>query len=189
MKTSLLKFPRMLRAVVTHDTAFTYRMGAGFPGGVNRFHPASILPGLIDAANPPPFYGDPCLINPATNSYRRVLASDTAVTRIDAILVRPFPVQQTTGGMAAAFGSAGAPVSGVADFLEDGFIMVKVVGSPTKKGAVFIWIAAASGAHVQGGFEATASGANTIAIDPTCAVFNGPPDASGITELRIGTLL
>ena len=175
MNTFQTKALRVLRGIRTRDAAFTYRMGAGFPGDVNRTHPASILPGLIDAANPPLLYGNPALINPASGGYRQVLGTDTAVTQIDAVVVRPYPVQQLSGGPSAAFGVGAPPVSGVADFLEWGFVMVKVVGTPTKKGAVFVWVAASSGAHVQGGFESVASGANTIAI--TNAVFNGPPDA------------
>jgi hypothetical protein len=56
------------------------------------------------------------------------------------------------------------------------------VGTPAKGAPVFIWVAAASGNHVVGGWEAVASGANTIQLDAK-SYFNGPPDANGITEL------
>ena len=32
----------------TRDVAFTFRMGAGFAGDVNRTHPASIEPVMIE---------------------------------------------------------------------------------------------------------------------------------------------
>ncbi len=171
----------------THDVAFTYRMGAGFPGDVNRTHPASILPGLMNTTNPVRLYGDPVVIDTATNSYRGILVGDTAVTTIAGILVRPYPTQQTTGGMTSTLGAAVPPVTGVVDVLNDGFIIARcnnfAAQQPTKGGAVFIWYAASTGAHVQGGFESVATGGSTIAI--TNARWNGPTDANGITEIQV----
>lgn len=171
----------------THDVAFTYRMGAGFPGDVNRTHPASILPGLQDTTNPVLLYGNPVVINTSANSYREVLVSDTAVTTIAGVLVRPYPTQQTTGGMSSSLGAATPPVSGVVDVINDGFVMVRcnnfAAAQPTKGGAVHIWIAASTGAHVQGGFESAASVGNTI--DISNARFNGPADSNGVCELQV----
>lgn len=172
----------------TLDISFGYRMGAGFPGDVNRTHPASILPGLMSTAAPVRLYGDPAIIDTATNSYRGLGAADTAITKIDGICVRPYPTQQTSGGMAAAIGAAVPPVGpAVADFLNEGFIIARcnnfATQQPTKNGAVFVWVTASSGAHVQGGFESVANGANTIAL--TNAKWNGPTDSAGITEIQI----
>lgn len=174
--------------VRTHDVAFTYRMGAGYPGDVNRTHPASILPGLMNVTNPVRLYGDPVLIDTATNSYRGFLAGDTAITKLSGVLVRPYPTQQTTGGMASAFGAAVPPVTGVVDVLEDGYMIVRcnnfAAQQPTKGGAVYVWIAASSGAHVQGGFESVSSG-STVTISN--AMWNGPCDANGVGELKVWT--
>jgi hypothetical protein len=174
------------RAHMTQDVAFGYRMGAGFPGDVNRTHPAGIVPGLLNTSvQSPRLFGDPVIVDTATNSYRGFVAGDvTSPTFIDGVLVRPYPTQQTSGGMTASFGT-GAPAAGQpCDVLEDGFIMVKVNngGTPTKDGAVYVYTAVSSGNHVQGGFEA-AAGANLMLINN--AVFNGPPDANGIAELRV----
>lgn len=173
----------------THDVAFTYRMGAGFPGDVNRTHPASILPGLMNVTNPVRLYGDPVLVDAATNSYRAVLVGDTAVTKIAGILVRPYPTQQTTGGMASSFGAAVPPVTGVIDVLDEGFMIARcnnfATVQPAKGGAVHIWYTASTGAHVQGGFESAATASNTIAI--TNAKWNGPADANGVTEIQVFT--
>lgn len=178
----------------TRDISFGYRMGAGFPGDVNRTHPASILPGLMTAtlASKVRLYGDPVLIDTATNSYRGVLSTDTAATKIDGILVRPYPTQQTTGGMSAALGAAVPPDGpAVIDVLNEGFMIVRcnnfAAQQPTKGGAVFIWVTASTGAHVQGGFESVANGANTIAI--TNALWNGPTDSNGITEIQVAAKL
>lgn len=183
---SSILFPVQTRWA-TRDTAFSFRMGAGFAGDVNRTHPFSNLPGLMDVTNPVRLYGDPVIGNTAANSYRGVLATDTAVTKIDGVLVRPYPVQQTTGGMSAALGAATPPTSGVIDVLREGFILARcnnfATQQPTKFGAVYIWVTASSGAHVQGGFESINNGANTIAI--TNARWNGPCDSNGIGEIEV----
>lgn len=171
----------------TLDVAFTYRMGAGFPGDVNRFHPASIVPGLMNATvQAPRLFGDPVLIDTATNSYRGLVAGDASATAlaIDGVVVRPYPTQQTTGGMTATFGTGVPSTQQPVDIISDGFVMVKCnVGVPTKGGPVFIWTAASAGNHVIGGFEAAATGGSTVPV--TNAFFNGPPDASGVTEMRV----
>ena len=167
----------------TRDVAFTYRMGAGYPGDVNRMHPASIEPVKINTTTPPTLYGSAVVVDTATNSVRKMAAGDTALTKLYGIMVRPYPTQQSTGGMSAALGSAAPPVAGVADVLRDGYAMTKVNGTPTKGGTVYLWIAADSGNHVQGMFEAASGGASTITV--ANALFNGPPDASGNVEIQV----
>jgi hypothetical protein len=121
------------------------------------------------------------MINPAT---------DGAITSIDGILVRPYPFQQATAqgvyasvpfsqGSNANFGGV---IPYVGDILKSGYIMVFVNGTPAKGGPVYIWVTAASGLHVPGGWEAAASAGNTIQLTGK-TYFNGPPDANGITEL------
>lgn len=178
----------MITRARTHDVAFSFRMGAGFPGDVNRTHPASITPNMMDTDNPVAFYGYPVLVNTSANTVRGMIASDDAVTKIDGILVRPYPTQQTSGGMSASLGNAVPPVGpSVCDVLQDGFIIVKqndfasVVA--TKGGAVFVWTDTSTGAHVLGGFEAAATSGKTAAI--ANAVFTGPADASGVTEIEV----
>jgi hypothetical protein len=139
--------------------AFQYRMGAGFAGDVNRTHPASIEPGLLDATNPPAGYGVAVQVNTAANSIRGLLATDYAATNVYGVTVRPYPFQQSTAALANAavgFGSAGIFAGQPVDVLRSGYIMVPVVGAPTKGGAVWVWYAAASGSHITGGFEAAA---------------------------------
>jgi hypothetical protein len=173
----------------THDVAFAYRMGAGFPGDVNRTHPASIVPGLMDTDDPVAAYGYPVLVDNAAAAYRGVLTADQAtVTSIAGVLVRPYPTQQTTQtSMDSPIGAATPPTSGVVDVIEDGFVLVKnnnnAVNAATKGGAVYVWAAASAGNHVEGGFEAAATGGSTIAL--TNAEFNGPADANGVCEIRV----
>lgn len=170
----------------TLDISIGYRMGAGYPGDVNRMHPASIVPRLQDAANPVRLFGDPVVLG-ASNSVRGFIATDTTVTKIRGVCVRPAIAQPQTGGMTTTLGG-GAPPQGAApiDILEDGHIMVKcnnvAAGSPVLGGAVFVWIAASAGSDVQGGFRAAA---NASAVAITNAEWASPPDSNGIAELRV----
>jgi hypothetical protein len=171
----------------THDVAFGFRMGAGFPGDVNRTHPASIVPGLINTSvQAPRLYGDGLLIDGATSSYRGFVLGDTAV-KLAGIAVRPYPTQQATGGMSSALGASTPPTSGIMDVLNDGFIMVKAnnfgTTPPVKGGVVYVWIAASSGNQVQGGFTATNGTTNTLAMSN--AYWTGPADSNGIAEIQV----
>lgn len=173
---------------ITNDISFGFRMGAGFPGDVNRNHPASIEPGVQDWVNPIRAYGDPAVIDPTNNSYRGFIAGDTARTTLEGVLVREFPVQQQSGGMSASIGAAPAPAGrSPISVLNDGYIMVKChnasVNPPAKGGQVFVRIAATAGNLVQGGFHAADDGANAVEI--TNARWNSPADADGVAELLI----
>jgi hypothetical protein len=168
----------------TRDVAFQFRMGAGFPGDVNRTHPASILPCLADPTNPPLLFGEPVVTVAASNGVRALLSSDTALTAIYGITVRPYPSQSS----ATAFGTGGPdsyygfPI-GAVDVLRSGFIMGTLGGSvaATKGLPVNVWIAASTGTHVQGTFEASVTAGSTIPV--ANAFFNGPADANGVVEI------
>jgi hypothetical protein len=95
------------------------------------------------------------------------------------ILVRPFP----TGGSQDPLGTSTPPTTGACDVLKSGYINVILSGSTAavKGGQVFIWMAAATGTHILGGWEAAPSNGNTIAV-PNC-YFSGAADAAGNTEI------
>jgi hypothetical protein len=166
----------------TRDIAYTYRMPAGFAGDINRAHPFSVEPVLADPTNPPLLYGNAVMVNTAANTVRQMAAGDTAVTRIYGIIARDFPVQQTQQTqMSTTPGIGVPPINRALSCLREGYIMVKVNGSPTKNGAVYLWIAASTGSHVQGTFETTNTAGSTILL--ANAEFNGPADSNGIAEL------
>ncbi len=170
----------------TADAAFQFRMGAGFPGEVNRVHPASVEPTKIDGTNPPNRFGDAVLIDGTSNGSRKFIAGDTAVTMPWGFAVRPYPFQRRTGGDSDALGSATPPTAGAMDVLRAGYILAQlndVAATPKKGDPVFVWCAATSGIHVQGGVEVVASGGNTAALDPNKFQFNGAPDSSGVVEI------
>lgn len=182
----LSNLQRQLVRAKTRDVAFTYRMGAGFAGEVNRTHPFSVVPGLQNASNPVDGYGRAVLYH-TDGTLRKILATDSGVTKLAGISVRPYPTQNhasSSFGAPATFGAATPPTTGILDVIEDGFIMVPIVGSaPVKGGAVYVWYAAASGNHVQGGFESAATGGSTIAI--ANAYFTGGVDSNGVGEIQI----
>lgn len=171
----------------TLDISIGYRMSAGFAGDVNRFHPASIVPRLMDAANPIRQYGDPCILG-AANSVRGFIAADvTTPVKIRGILVRPQVTQAISATMTSTIGG-GTPPTGAApvDILEQGYGMAKcnnvAAGSPVMGGAVYIWVAASAGSDVQGGFRGAA---NASAVLVSNAEWMSPPDANGVAEIRI----
>ena len=182
----LLMGPPSFRAR-TCDVAITYRMIAGFPGDINRTHPFSVLPGLVNTTNPPAAYGGPVFVNTADSTIRGVIAGDGSVTPgpVWGFLVRPYPMQQSSGGMSASAGAITPPTTGVCDVLREGYIMAKLpAGSVvTKGGTVYVWAAASSGNHVQGQLEPSASGTNTFTLNN--AYFLGPADANGNVEVEI----
>lgn len=174
------------------STAIKYRMQAGFPGDVNRTHPASIVGRLNDPSAPVLTAGLVCLYNGASNDVRSVAAGDaqstgTTALAIAGITVRSYPIQQATASQNYAPATIGSPetlpAGGVIDVLTLGYIMGVVVGSPNLGDPVYVWASASSGSHVQGGFEASASNTNTFAI--AGATFNGPPDTLGNVEIQL----
>lgn len=171
----------------TGDVSYKYRMSAGFAGDVSRGHPVSIEPVLQDTTHPVLAYGAPAIIDATSQAARQLIASDTAVTDIYGISVRPTPTQQASASNygQASLGVATPPTSGVIDVVKDGYITVNLPagGTPKKGGQVHVWIAADSGAHKQGQFEASATGGSTIA----CAnvKFNGGIDSANNVEVVI----
>lgn len=180
------------RKVSTKDVAYSFRMGAGFPGDVNRTHPASIEPTLIDASAAPQQYGQAVLMDPTTQGVRPAAVGDQSdATPLDfyGTMVRPYPLQAPAGSSNAqqGLGAALPPQSGVCDVLRLGYTMVQLnVGStaPVKNGKVYVWCAATSGNHIQGGYETAFSAGNTVEV--ANARFMGGMDTNSVAELVIG---
>lgn len=172
----------------TRDVAFPFRMGAGFAGDVNRTHPAEIEAALINTTTPPTLYGQVVVVNATGNNVRPLAAADqsnaTDLTPFG-MTVRPYPVQQQTGGMSASIGAATPPVSGVIDILRAGLIMAQLnanVAAPVKGGRVYVWCSATSGDHIQGGLETEYDAGDTVRLDARYT-YNGPPDTTGVVEV------
>lgn len=172
----------------TCDISFGYRMGAGFPGDVNRTHPVDIEACLVDPSAPPTLYGQAVVVDATSQGVRPLVSGDSALTTIYGITVRPFPIQgqSSTNYGASNIGSATPPTSQPMDVCRAGYIMATLSGTAAAvKGApVYVWIAASTGSHIQGNFEAAATGGSTIQIDSK-TTFNGPADANGVVEIAI----
>lgn len=173
---------------MTNDVAIKYRMDAGMPGDITRTHTVEVEAVQIDETTSIPlFYGAALTDEHGTNNKIRGLGTgDAALTSLYGFLVRPFPTQQTSGGMTSTLGSAVPPVGGIQDCLREGSMIVKVNATTTitKKGPVYVWVAVNSGAHVQGQLESAAAGGST-AGPLTNVWFNGPPDANGNVEIQV----
>lgn len=173
-------------AARTCDVAYTYRMGNMVPGEVTRTHPAGIFPMNINTTTPIAAYGNIC-INDGANGVRGVLFADQSATPliIAGIAVRPYPIQQQSGGPGAALGSATPPTSGVIDVGRQCTIMVKLkTGSTVVKGGTpYVWATATAGANIQNEFQSAASAGNTVPISN--AKYMGPADANGYVELEV----
>jgi hypothetical protein len=177
---------RFCGRVRTEDVAFTYRMGAGFVGDVNRTHPASIEPCLIDSNAPPTAYGQAVLVDATTQGVRPFTTTDNAQTDLYGVTVRPYPLQANTA--TPTLNSGTPPTTGVIDVLRSGYIMVVLgTGSLTgalKGGTVYIDCSASTGNYVLGGFQAAAGG-QTVATMNGTTTFNGTQDSNGVCELSL----
>jgi hypothetical protein len=170
------------------QNSFTYRMGAAFPGDVNRSHPASIEPVLNDKTLPVLKPGMAAMINSAKTGVRQAGTADTVASALYGIAVRAFPMQDP--GSAGVFGAVDEGVSSlpkddVIDVCRDGYIMVQLpVGATCGKGdPVWVWIAVSGSGHVQGQFEVVSATTSTMSV--LNATYNGPPDANGFAEVII----
>jgi hypothetical protein len=127
------------------------------------------------------------LVDATTQGVRPYAAGDQSNTVASGygITVRPYPFQQSSASNfgAAAIGAATPPVNGIMDVLRAGYIMTNLAagGTAVKGAVVYVWSAATSGAHIQGGIEAAYSAGNTTQL--ANATFNGSSDASGNVEI------
>ena len=171
-------------------TSFLTRMGAGFPGDVNRSNAGqTITPEAADPANPIPAYGVPVALNSTGTGLRPLAATDTAAN-VYGLLVREFPVQSappnTYGAGQSLSTPAVPPTQGPLSRMARGFMTINVnagsMASAVKGAQAYAWTAATTTGHTQGNFEAAASAGNTIVVPG--AFFRGAVDANGNCEIE-----
>jgi hypothetical protein len=173
--------------VCDNAAAFTFRMGAGFPGAVNRSHPCNIEPALIDTTSgaPPTFYGQAVVADAAAPNGVRVPKTGDTAALIYGVTVRPFPTQQASAtSLNAAYGNIAPPnPAQPIDILKSGYIIVTLQGAaPTFKGTPVNVCTIAGTGYVAGGFSADTVSGTFVTLDSK-SYFNGPEDASNIVEL------
>ena len=165
--------------------AITYRMGAGFAGDVNRSHPVTIEPNLVDTNAPPAIFGQLVLVDSATQGVRPFTTGDASQAAYG-VTVRPYPFQANAASNygAQSFGNAAAPAQGAIDVCRMGYIMGQVnlgQNPPVKNGAVYVRVAATSGQHVIGQLETASDPGNNVLV--TNCTFAGGMDANGVAEV------
>ena len=177
----------------TRDISFLAQSANGFIGRITRSTPLPrITPDMNDATNPVPFYGL-AVLNTINNTVRGILATDSNQIGISGIAVGNFPFQPASatnfGAQALAALTAVAPNS-VMDTLRSGFIMIYLnsaqAPTATKVDKVYVWCAASSTTHVQGGFENAASAAIASAIKGGGNTGNGTVSAGPTINAAIG---
>lgn len=187
-------------------TAFTYRMGAGSPGEVTRFHPSSIHSFLNDASgsHPATLFGQAVLFHGATNTVRAVDNADdsgkgASTVAIAGITVRPFPTQDSGSGEtfgAATFNSGGPTPSAVVDTLTQGSILV-TQGEPTGTfaaasqlgGPVYVRVTTSTNAAFSalpvGGFETVVDPVAANQFTVANAYWRNSADQFGVAEVLL----
>ena len=164
--------------------AFINRMPAGIPGDLNRIQQCVVTPEVITpytGSNPtvaPQSYGILTTIDATTQNVRTVVTGDSGALTFG-FLARPFPTNSGQNGL----GVSTPPASGAVDYMRRGFMAVLLGGTQAavRGGQVYIWGAASTGTHVQGGVEAASPGGSGFTL--TGCTFMGPADASGNTEI------
>jgi len=178
---------KMVRAF-TKDVAYSFRMPAGIPGDVNRVWSATIEPQIVTpygTTGAPTAYGVPLVVDQTSGNVGNMRTVQSTDAAIYGILARAYPLNGTS--VTASIGTATPPTSGPIDVLISGYMQVLLSGTTAAyKGApVYVWVAAATGSHIQGGWEPVASGGNTILIPNSN--FTGPADSNGFTEIAFST--
>lgn len=173
--------------------SYTFTMPSGLAGDITRKWPSITEPNIITPAGDsyaPTSYGQAVVVDATTGQARTLNAGDTNAY---GVLVRPFPIGAPGSGNSGIFGDNYAlgpgtpPNQGSCDVLRFGYVNVALntgVPAPVKGGQVYIWTAATSGNHIQGGFETVADGGSTIA--PTNWFYMGAGDVNGNIEISVG---
>lgn len=159
----------------TRDISFLAQSPSGFIGRLTRSVPApKVLPYVNDSTNPVPYFGLAVMASASSNTVRSVLASDAGASSIFGVGVAPFPFQVSSGTNygAQALSALTAAPAGVIDINKSGphtvYCNSATAPNAVMGGTPYVWAAATSGTHIQGGFEiapaatvASAAGANT----------------------------
>jgi hypothetical protein len=166
--------------------AFTFRMGVGYPGCTNRQHDNTVVREVLSTTAPPTGYGLMLVYDQPTGTVRVPTAGDTAAG-FAGFFVRPFPTHG--GGLSNpindALGQSTPPgPAAEANVQKRGFMIVQLnSASPAvvKGQAVGIFLGPTTAGNPAGGVTGAAPGAAVLALPNT--YFQGPADASGLTEV------
>lgn len=173
----------------TRDISFLAQSPTALIGRITRSVPLPrITPDPNDVINPVTYFGLACL-NTALNTVRQILATDSGVIGISGIVVQPFPFQPSSGtnfGAQALTALVAVPSGMLLDVLRTGFMGVYLnsaqAPTATKADKVYVWCAASTGTHVQGGFENAPSGSAVSAPKVGGNTGNGTVSAGPVVD-------
>jgi hypothetical protein len=163
------------------SNAITFRAAFAIPGDLTR-PSQSTVEAQPYGATAFPSYGVP--VGLVSGLVVPIAASGTALY---GFLVRPYPIEGANAS--DALGTAVPITSGIANVLKRGYIGVYVQNFAVNPAAantpVYVWYAASTGQHVQGGVEAAATGGSTTEFNtfPYNAYFTCASDANGYAEI------
>lgn len=162
--------------------SYLYDAPAGVVGAITRVDNTVVEPGMLDATTPPTAFGQPVKINPATGKFQLMGAAAVAGD-FYGILTRIVPSISGTLGQAFADGAPNADqIQGIA---TRGYVNVAcVIGTPVRDGIVYVRIVDGGAGKPVGQYEATADGANSVAVTELVWATNGK-DSTNIAEVRI----
>lgn len=161
--------------------ALQYAMPAGIPGTVNRTTEATVQAEILHATLAPTQYGVAVVMD-VTGTIRAPATADLGPALVG-LYCRPYPTQSSQDGLGVSTPPTFAQQS-IGNVLKRGYMSVLLRGAtPAVKGApANVWTGAAGGGQIPGGITAVAPAAGTC-VALTGAVFMGPADAGGFTEI------
>ena len=160
-------------------TSILYRASSGVAGDVTRPDDTTVESGLLNAAAAPAAFGAPVKV--VSGKFEKIAASDAASV-FYGILSRVAP--SIAGDLSQTFAGGTPNASSVQGIVRRGYVnVVCTVGTPARGGQVYMRVTAATGKAV-GDLEATADGANSVALPGVTWAVDGK-DASNVTEIRI----
>ena len=166
-------------------TAFLYRAPAGVVGDVTRPDDTVVEPGVLSATTPATAFGVAvkCVKSGTSTSVFVPMGTGDTAAAFYGILTRVAP--SISGSLAHGFDDGVPNVAAVQGVAVKGYVCVKCAsGTPTRGGAVYLRVTAATGKAV-GDLEAEASGTASVALPGVTWAVDGA-DEGGLAEIRIG---
>lgn len=163
--------------------AYLFRAPAGVPGDISRTDETNVEPAMLIALSSVFAQAFGIAMVYATGGIQQWSGSSVAAD-FAGVLIREVP--SISGNTAQGFTDNTPNSEQVQGLGVRGYVYVKCpTGTPARGGVVYIRVVAAPGKAV-GDFEATADGANNVALSTTQATWAvDGKDSDNITELRL----
>ena len=159
--------------------SYLYRAPAGIPGSITRVDNTTVEPGYLAAANAPTAFGQPVKIS---SGKFVLMGAGSAAADFYGVVSRIVPA---IGGSGETFADGAPQANQFAGIVTRGYMNVICgVGTPARGGVVYVRIVDGGVGKPVGQFEATADGANSVALTNVIWASDGL-DADKNAEIRI----